>query len=287
MVTTAPDSLLRPALVAAVAVAKAGEAEEPVVPAPVGLRPLLNFAKLPARALPAARRALDGDDDFRARVADSVSEEGVGRAGWLFLTRPPGWDDEISALARALSEMRGAPGDAKGEHEALKRAARAEATAQRAEADAAHARAEAEKATVALTRERQTRRRLGAQRDELEARVAAMADERDVALRRAAESAAAAKTLRAEVSRLTKASAAGSGNEASAAGSGNEASAAGLAAGEALRAASEAASTQPYSARKPLSRFEPPSREVLSPRSCLDGKAPPLSFPVRERPPDQ
>ena len=60
-----------------------------MVPAPVALRPFLHFPRLPVRAGVAARRAVDADDEFRGRVAEAVSEGDVGRAGWLWLTRPP------------------------------------------------------------------------------------------------------------------------------------------------------------------------------------------------------
>ncbi|MGH9265713.1 MAG: hypothetical protein ACRD1D_13580, partial [Acidimicrobiales bacterium] len=73
--------------------ARAGEEDTPVLPAPVALRPFLQFAKLRGAAVAAARRAVDGDDEFRARVAEAVTEDEVGRAGWLWLTRPAGWED--------------------------------------------------------------------------------------------------------------------------------------------------------------------------------------------------
>lgn len=43
-------------------------------------------------------RALDRDDDFRARVAAAATEEDLGRPGWLFLDRPEGWEDELDLL---------------------------------------------------------------------------------------------------------------------------------------------------------------------------------------------
>src|SRR5262249_14494635 len=59
--TAADDLVIRPALEAAVAVARAGEEEVPVRPAPSALRPFLQFSRLPARARSAARRVLEGD----------------------------------------------------------------------------------------------------------------------------------------------------------------------------------------------------------------------------------
>ena len=48
---SAPTTLLRPALEAAVQVARAGENADPVQPAPPALRRFLRFARLPAPAL--------------------------------------------------------------------------------------------------------------------------------------------------------------------------------------------------------------------------------------------
>ena len=48
--------------------------------------------------------ALDADESFRARVADGAEESELGRAGWLFLTRPSGWHDELDGLAAAAAD---------------------------------------------------------------------------------------------------------------------------------------------------------------------------------------
>lgn len=81
-------------------VARDGEAAEPRVPAPVSIRPVLGFSRLSAAAYASIRRAVDDDDAFRARVAATADEEAVGRAGWLWLHRPDGWNAD-SALAAA------------------------------------------------------------------------------------------------------------------------------------------------------------------------------------------
>jgi predicted RNA-binding protein with PIN domain len=91
--------LLRPALEMAMIVARQGETAPVRVEAPRPLRPFLRFAKLPPRALAAARVALE-DGEFRARVAERCDEEEVGRAGWLLLTRPEHWDEELDALVQ-------------------------------------------------------------------------------------------------------------------------------------------------------------------------------------------
>lgn len=95
---TAELDLLRPALEMAVIVARQGESAPVRIEAPRPLRPFLRFSKLPPRALAAARSVLDADDEFRRRVASRCDEEEVGRAGWLLLTRPEGWSDELAEL---------------------------------------------------------------------------------------------------------------------------------------------------------------------------------------------
>ncbi|HEX2193189.1 MAG TPA: hypothetical protein VHH09_08345, partial [Acidimicrobiales bacterium] len=134
---TATDGLLRPALEAAVAVARTGEEAVPARPAPAALRPFLQFARLPARALTAARRVLDADGDFRERVVGEVSEEEVGRAGWLFLRRPAGWEEELEALLRAASDAEAEQAERRAEGDARRRLGIAEETARRAEEAAA------------------------------------------------------------------------------------------------------------------------------------------------------
>ena len=81
--------------------ARAGLTADPVVPPPPALRPYLAFARQSPRSLAAVARVVDRDDEFRHRVAAVVTEAEVGRAGWLWLTRPEGWD---SALAEIEAE---------------------------------------------------------------------------------------------------------------------------------------------------------------------------------------
>ena len=76
--STAEESLLRPTLELALAVARAGEEEDPGEPAPAALRPFLGFThRVPAHVLGPARRALDDDERFRTRVAEAASEDYV------------------------------------------------------------------------------------------------------------------------------------------------------------------------------------------------------------------
>ncbi|HWI05738.1 MAG TPA: hypothetical protein VNT52_18165, partial [Acidimicrobiales bacterium] len=179
--TPALDKLLRPALEAAVRVARSGEEDTPVEPAPVALRPFLHFAKLSSSAVAASRRAVDGDDGFRARVAEAVSEDEVGRAGWLWLTRPDGWQEELDGLASGAAEAGEAAAERRAENDARRRLAGAEAGRKRAEEAAASALAESARATSALTEERRARRAATDEAQDLARRLEQVTAERDQA----------------------------------------------------------------------------------------------------------
>lgn len=153
----AVEALLRPALEAAVAVAREGEEETPSVPAPSPLRPFLRFAKLPTAALAATRRALDADDEFRARVAEAATKEGVGRAGWLYLTRPDGWEEELATLVASAETSAREQADRRAERDARRRLSAVQEAARKAEEAAAAARAEAAEAVATLAEERRAR----------------------------------------------------------------------------------------------------------------------------------
>ena len=92
------DQLLRPALERAVVVARTAPKAPETPEVPAGLRPFLRFAKLPPLALAAVRATLDGEPSFRERVAAESTEEALGQAGWLFVSRPDGWEDELAGL---------------------------------------------------------------------------------------------------------------------------------------------------------------------------------------------
>ena len=179
LTSAALDKLLRPALEAAVAVARAGEEDTPVVDAPANLRPFLQFAKLRGPAVAAARRAVDADEEFRARVVEAVSQEEVGRAGWLFLTRPDGWEDELESLERGVAEAGEVAADRRAENDARRRLAGAEAATQRAEAAAAAAQAESARAAAALAEERRARRAVAEEAGGLARRLEQVTAERD------------------------------------------------------------------------------------------------------------
>jgi predicted RNA-binding protein with PIN domain len=138
-------------------VARAGLTSDPIVPPPSALRPYLGFAKLGPRALGEIARILDGDDDFRDRVAAAVVEDDVGTAGWLWLTRPDGWQEALDEIV-SRSEARDADERlAREERSATRRLAAAQAAAQRAEAAVAAGREALDGARAALTAERERR----------------------------------------------------------------------------------------------------------------------------------
>ena len=129
--------LLRAVLELTVVVAQAGQRVSPPVPAPAPLRPYLRFThKVPTPALRVARRVLDNDEEWRARVALVVTDELVGRAGVIFAQRPPGWEQELDTLrsdARGLLES--SVSEATG-RDAQRRLSAAEESTRRSEAAA-------------------------------------------------------------------------------------------------------------------------------------------------------
>src|SRR5438132_7830868 len=130
---TAPTVLLKPALEAVMQVARQGEAAEPTEPAPAQLRRYLRFARLPAPALDIARRVVEEDDAFRERVAQQLTEDDVGEAGWLWLTRPAGWEERLEELRKHQQEQEHAVHEERAEREAHRRLSGAEDRARRAE----------------------------------------------------------------------------------------------------------------------------------------------------------
>jgi predicted RNA-binding protein with PIN domain len=205
--------VLRPVLEAALAVAREGEEDTPAVQAPAPLRPFLRFAKLPPRALAATRKALDADGEFRGRVVEVAKESDVGRAGWLFLTRPDGWQDELAGLVEGAEESAREQADRRAERDARHRLAAVQQAAQKAEAAAVAARGEAAEAASVLVEARRARQaamdeaaaasrradELSAERDRLRAALSTLKAEAESLRRRLAEADAERVELRATV----------------------------------------------------------------------------------------
>jgi predicted RNA-binding protein with PIN domain len=143
------DEFLRSGLEVAFAVALAGARMQPPVAAPAPLRPFLRFQKLPAAALTPLRRAIESDDEFRERVAVVANEELVDRAGWLWIHRPEGWEDELLTLWDAHQAAEEVGAGERAERSAQKRLDAAERAARRAQAELAAARAELERERAA------------------------------------------------------------------------------------------------------------------------------------------
>jgi predicted RNA-binding protein with PIN domain len=195
-----PVRRLRPAIEVALRVAREGEEADPVEPAPAALRRYLSFAKLPAPALEATRRVVDDDPVFRRRVAEATTAEDVGDVGWLWLTRPDGWEVQIGEVIGSTDRRHDETVAAKGERSLRRRIAELEEAVRRAEAAAAADRAQAAATRAELDTERARRRAIGLAAEEsqlarstaeaevarLTAELAKLADERDHAIDRAA-----------------------------------------------------------------------------------------------------
>ncbi|MGH9190270.1 MAG: NYN domain-containing protein [Acidimicrobiales bacterium] len=206
--TPATENLLRPALEAAVVVARMTGDDAPVVSAPVPLRPFLRFSRLPPRALGIVRKALDADEPFRLAVAEKASEDMVGRASWLFLHRPEGWSDELGDLAAAAESAGSEAAAARAESDAL-RAARRQLAAAQGEAgrwrdQAAESRAEAARAVAVLGEERRNRREAVERTIQLDRDLAAARLEREQALAVAQSERAGAALAAEAVSRASR-----------------------------------------------------------------------------------
>jgi len=148
------------------------------VPPPGALRPYLAFAKQTPRSLEAIARVVDADPELRARVAEVVDEDQVGRGGWLWLVRPDGWQDELAALEADSTARADAAAERRAERAATRKLAALQATADRAEAEAASRQAELDEARLELGAEQQARAASAARVAELAAQVEQLGDER-------------------------------------------------------------------------------------------------------------
>ncbi len=169
-------------------VARRGVDADPPVPVPRGLRPFLRFTRLPDRAVDAARRVLDDDAEFRNLVRETTSEDLVGRASWLFLDRPEGWEEELEAIAAAARAEHDADSERQAESSALKRLASVEGARRHAEGQAARLQAELADAKEQLAAERRSRHLVETEAGRLRRRTSEVEEEVD--------------GLRAEVARL-------------------------------------------------------------------------------------
>ncbi len=95
-------------------VARDGEAAQPRTPAPTALRPLFRLTRPTPAAYRTITEVVDADEEFRVRVAEEAAEDLVGRAGWLWLTRPEGWESDpvFDDASEAGSDHSGPSADA-------------------------------------------------------------------------------------------------------------------------------------------------------------------------------
>lgn len=131
------------ALECALVVAANGPDYDPPVEVPRSLRQFTSFKKRVPIALTAAFRALDEDDEFRRRVAEDLTEEDLGRASFLFLNRPEGWEEELSALEADRFGRRVEKEAAREEQRAARRLREVEADLQKARSQLAELQAAA------------------------------------------------------------------------------------------------------------------------------------------------
>jgi predicted RNA-binding protein with PIN domain len=162
-----PAALLRQPLELAWAVARAGELAQPPIPAPSSLRRVIRFAKLPEAALNTLRKAVEEDDVFRKRVVEAATRDQIGERGWLWLTRPEGWEARLEELARAAGERHAEAEEERSQRDARRRLKALEAALDRAEVEAASARERADHALAELGGERRARRDAEREREQL------------------------------------------------------------------------------------------------------------------------
>lgn len=189
---TARLELLREVLDVTIAVGRRVESEgRGEVPAP--LRPVLSLARVGSRARTAADRAGD-DDEFRSLVAEAVSVDELDDAGRLWLTRPPGWEDQLDELVqRRIDATAGAD-----TYRTLDRERRAR---RRAEADRDRLQADRDKLRTEVAR-------LKSRSGETTARARRLADEHAEAVRALEELTAAHAAVERELGEAKEALAA-------------------------------------------------------------------------------
>lgn len=164
---------------AAIAVARRGLEADPPEPPPRGIVPLLGFKRFPDRALEAARKVLEDDPAFRTRVRDTTTEEMMGRASWLFLDRPEGWEEELAELAAAAEDAADAAQETKAEASLRRRVAALESSLERSGSEVVRLRAEMAGSKESLAAERRARRLAESDAGRLRRQAVALASEVD------------------------------------------------------------------------------------------------------------
>ena len=170
-----------------------GEAAAPRVPAPPQLVPLFRFARLSSASYDTIHRVVDEDDEFRARVAATVDDaSAVGQAGWLWLHRPDGWQDDPAFDDGMPTGRRGGSEPSRAVVRAKERAARDRAA--REDADERRRRAESRATELAAALSQAE-----ADRDRYQAEAERLGGERQEAVRARQEADRAAADLRRDL----------------------------------------------------------------------------------------
>lgn len=89
---------LRSALEFAVGIAEAGQKLKPPLAVPGEIKQFFRTRRLPAAALGRVRRIVEGDADFRRRLAAGAVPELVDAIGMEWLRRDAGWEDRVATL---------------------------------------------------------------------------------------------------------------------------------------------------------------------------------------------
>lgn len=202
---------LREALLKAVEVARAGAKEKPPIDPPIRLKQILAFKKFSARAMEQVRAVVEADEEFRARVVADVDEEAMGRIGWLWLTRPDGWEQQYAELAIAAERETEQAADAQGTKALEQRLQRAEAALEKAERQRKRADADRDAAKAEAAQARADRSRALDEAEALTADLGEMRRERetaqkslDRAVRTQNRTAAKLKSAQTQLGRLKK-----------------------------------------------------------------------------------
>jgi len=103
---------------------------------------------------------LDRDDGFRARVSEAVGESEVGRASWLYLARPDGWESELEGLVMEAAHRDDARIAARADSDVLRRAEVAESALRRLTVTQSNTKAEVDTLGEQLAEAQRKRRQL-------------------------------------------------------------------------------------------------------------------------------
>ncbi len=78
--------------------AGAWQKRKPPLPVPADIKPFFRQPRLAASALGRVRRIVDGDPEFRARLAAAAVPELVDDIGVAWLAHQPGWEEHVRGL---------------------------------------------------------------------------------------------------------------------------------------------------------------------------------------------